>query len=385
MMIRMVGLAAVCLMVSGVVGVSFADGRQENTMDKVQRYINEGDSANAEKLMRKALKANPGDWKMWNDLGNLLFAGGDFKKAREAYNKALEADAMQAMTYSNLGALALAQNDAEAAFRNLITATELDSEYVPAQYNLGMYYTRSQKLTSAQEIFSRALKLDPEHAGALFAMARIKRMTGEPQESLAYYQRGLNSDPDYIEGRIEYGMLQFALKNNSAAEDILRDCIRRYPKSADAYYALGLFLRDTGRLDEAARSMNQAVDMDGSTSRMLIDYGLILLYKTGRKDAGPGEEQIKKALKLAPKDGHTVYMSAIFYDDAGMLKDAVKLYKKAATLDYKPQQAKVYYAEALIKLGDKKAGAKVIAELEKELDPDDPLRKQLAGLKGGLE
>lgn len=359
--------------------------KEKKTMGAVQNYLEKDDVSKAVKTMRKALKKNPGDCDMWNDLGGILMAQGDTKGAKEAFEKGVEADDMRAISYSNLGMLALSQNDAEDALRNLITATELDASYVPGQYNLGMYYTRRQRFSSAMDTFTKVLTLDPSHAGALFAMARIKRMTGAPKEALKFYAKALASNPDYAEGRIEYAMLYFALDNKATGEEILRDCIRRYRKNADAYYALGVFLRDTGDLAESARSLKQAVALDEKNPQFKIDYALVLLYQTGRKDPAAGIVQIEKALKIAPKDGKTVYMSAIFYDDAGMLKEAAKLYRKAIALGYKAEQAKAYLAEALIKLGDSAGAAQVISELDKELAADSPIRAQLAKLKGGLQ
>ncbi len=374
---------AALLVIAGIVTIALnkAEKEMDEMTEEIQRRLDKGDADRALKLMRKALKKDPSDWRMFNDMGNILMARGEMEKAAEAFGKALEIDPMQPLTHNNLGALAMKKGNAEEALKHFYTAVELDGEYVPAVYNLGTLMLLSQRYSVAMEHFAKVLKLKPDHAGALFDMARIKRMTGAPEEALEYYRKGLEHNPGYVEGMIEYGMLYFAMGDKSAAEDVLTKCVELNPDDADAYHALGLFMRDNGKIKLAEKNLKKAVELDTENPSFRIDYALVLLYLDGKKDAGPGERQIKKALKIAPDDGYTVYMSGIFYDDAGMPEKAEPLYRKAISLGYRKHKAKAYLAEALIKQGEKQNAAELILELDKELAEDDQLRGYIERLK----
>ncbi|MFQ3593425.1 MAG: tetratricopeptide repeat protein [Gemmataceae bacterium] len=129
--------------------------------------------ANNDKLARdefeKALKAQPKDAELWNDLGWHEYQRGNWSKAEEAFTKATSLNPKFDKAWMNLG-LALGQQgkypEALAAFEKAVRPAE-------ARCNLAFVLLTQKKPQQARELYEEALRLDPGLQLARMALARL--------------------------------------------------------------------------------------------------------------------------------------------------------------------------------------------------------------------
>jgi tetratricopeptide (TPR) repeat protein len=158
--------------------------------------VSHGSPDRAVETLRNAVNRNPGDLRLYGEMGSLLEGRGDWQQAEALYQKALQIDPHYGAAANNLAylmldhggdlsvALTLAQtarrelpnlpNSADtlgwayyhqgvysAAIDMLKQATEGDPQNATYHYHLGMAYQKSKNLPLAKQQFESALRIDP--------------------------------------------------------------------------------------------------------------------------------------------------------------------------------------------------------------------------------
>ncbi len=126
----------------------------------------------------------------------------------------------------NLGTILLYNNKSTEAFDYLTRATRLAPDMAIGHYLAGIACYRLEKLDEARRLFARAVQLDPGNAEAFFYLANIEGI------GAAYDQ---------------------ALKHYAAA-------VKINPELSDAHYNMARLYAEIGRVPEAARSYDRAIN-----------------------------------------------------------------------------------------------------------------------------
>ena len=153
---------------------------------------------------------------------------------------------------------------------------------------------RHETLAAARS-YVRALQLQPVFFEAAFNLAVLLQEMGQGEESIACYRQALHVRPDYAPGwgnlgvalrdagqnRAAIDCFRQALRCQPGAPDVLnnlgnawraedepvaaiacfRAALRRSPANAGIQANLGSVLREVGRLDEAAKTLQQAIEL----------------------------------------------------------------------------------------------------------------------------
>jgi Tfp pilus assembly protein PilF len=133
---------------------------------------------NNDKLARdefdKALKVQPKDAELWNDLGYHEYKRGNWSQAEQAYARATELNPRFEKAWNNLGLARGLQSkypEALAAFEKVVRPAE-------ARCNLGFILLTQNKPQQARELYEEALRLDPGLDKARYGLAVVNsRMT----------------------------------------------------------------------------------------------------------------------------------------------------------------------------------------------------------------
>jgi hypothetical protein len=100
---------------------------------------------------------------------------------------------------------------------------------------------------------------EAEYAAAAAAL----ELAGRPREARESYRALLGRWPDNLAGLIGLGNVEYALKDNAAAERAFRRASEAQPDSAAAFNNLAHVLAETGRLPEAEQAARRAVALGG--------------------------------------------------------------------------------------------------------------------------
>jgi len=233
------------------------------TLANADRLRRSGNKAEAERVCRQILAANPNAPDALNYLALLLRDRGELVEAEALLTRAIAISPKEAALFNNLGNLQRKRGDIPAGELSLRTAIRLNAAYPEAHYNLGI----------------------------------LLHEAGFPKESLEAHRRAVSLNPAYVDAHIQIGVL---LREAESFEDALRAfeaAIRTNARSFDAHYYRGSVLTDMERFDDAIGALQMAVSLKPESHA-----GHHALANSFAKAGCDDEalEEYRKALDLAP-------------------------------------------------------------------------------------
>jgi Flp pilus assembly protein TadD len=164
-------------------------------------YRDRGDFDRGAVAYQKGLELRPGDAKLLHAQGLLRTRAGDFAEAVRLLRASLSADPVQPLGWVNLGiALAGIGDDAGAgeAYRRAI---QLSPGEAVAHFNLGNLQQRAGRLEEASQSYRAAVDADPGLGRAHFELARVYILLERTGEALPHARRAVEFLPDHAPSR----------------------------------------------------------------------------------------------------------------------------------------------------------------------------------------
>ena len=175
-------------------------------------HFERGRHADAERLLRQALRAKP-----------------DFPQARVVLACALDA-----------------QGKLEAAVTELDGMADFGALFIRAGI-----LRRLGKLDAAAETLRRAVALDPDNLDARTSLFHVLEAQGDAAGAARELEAVLKQRPDWAEALYNYGVVLKKLMRPAEAEDALRRAIAAQPGFTKAYRMLGGVLLGQARIEDA--------------------------------------------------------------------------------------------------------------------------------------
>ncbi len=163
-------------------------------LQRARDLFQQGQSDQAEELVRLLLRDNPRNTTALNFSGYLLYKSGKLDDAIAAYRKLVEQERGVASHYANLGLICFkAQRypEAQAVFERLV---ELQPGDARALRNLGFCHERQDHLEKALDCFTRAG--DEEHAAGIRGRLLSPEQGPPPRVAAAPPRSGMSSERD---------------------------------------------------------------------------------------------------------------------------------------------------------------------------------------------
>jgi serine/threonine-protein kinase len=174
-------------------------------------------------------------------------------------------------------------------------------------------------------------------------------------------QRALTLDSTLAEAHtsLAYGSMIYAW-DWDAAEASFRRAIAADPDYATAHHWYADFLAGRGRLEEGAREMERAHELDPLSRIIGIELGWIY-YQMRRNDEA--EAQIRRTLALDPNYPHGSLNLGLVFMAQGRYAEAIQALRRAIELggDYDLQYAALIQAHA--RAGDRATALRLMSEL----------------------
>lgn len=129
------------------------------------------------KIARNTKQASPGDLA----LAERALAQGDFHAAVGAYRRMVKADPGMFAAWANLGAACLQLDDVESARKAFEKAHRLQPDSIDVLNNLATMHARAGNRDKAVATYRQVLELQPDNAETWLDLAQVKRFsTGDP-------------------------------------------------------------------------------------------------------------------------------------------------------------------------------------------------------------
>lgn len=267
-----------------------------------------GRLAEAERLYRQLLAADPGHFDALHFLGVAAYQQGRHGEAVDLISRAIAINASYAPAHSNLANALESLGEVDRALASYRRALELQPNFADALINLGALHAGRGELDDARECYERALALDPNLALAHTNLGNVFNELGRLDEAAACHRRALLLDPRLA---VAHSNLGNVLRNQgrlAEAAASYREAISLAPDFAEAHANLGNVLADEGQLDEAIEAYRRALALKPNYAEAHANLGntLVQLGNLAAADAS-----CREALRLKPDSPHCKFTYAL--------------------------------------------------------------------------
>ena len=270
-----------------------------------------------------ALRFRPDDVEAHNNMGNALAAKGDLAAAIEHYSRALELDPRHAAALNNKGVAYYKQGEVERAMECYGKAVRLDPGYAPAHNNLGLARMKLGALKDAVSDFNRAIALLPSNADFHLNIAKAYSLLGDIRNAGEHYRTALRVNPGCEEARrllaklpergprgalpargVDPKNIYRALANSMESKGELEKAVAYYakalevePESADLHNSIAILNAKMGHTETAVAHFGRSLELDPDNADTLNNLGNCYYL---RGDTRQAAEYYARALRLAP-------------------------------------------------------------------------------------
>ena len=245
-------------------GVPDISARQyEAYIDSAENYIKRDRYAEAAECYRNALRDSPGsplNSKIFANLGICLTETGDLDGALQAFDVALVREPSSAAILNSRAKTHLLRNDKDAAMKDLNMALTSDSLHAESLKLRAQIEMLDKEYTHALADFTTLRKVSPEDPWVAAGMAECYSATGDATKSIDLYLEAIG-----IEDRPEFNVALATVLINAGqlqqAADILREAIRRHPRTGELYLMRGVLHLRKYRNDDALTDKKTAISL----------------------------------------------------------------------------------------------------------------------------
>jgi tetratricopeptide (TPR) repeat protein len=186
-----------------------------------------GQSAEAERYLRRAVEVNPDYQPARYHLGTVLAKTGRLPEAAE----------------------------------HLVAATRLKSSHRGAWESLGFVLLELRRPEPAAEALRQAATIDPSDPHVRFTLGTLEARLGRPAEGVVHLEAAFRLDPERTEALVNLGIAQLDAGDAESAAATLAAARERLPDDAKIELALGRAHARLGRNDLARRCFERALEL----------------------------------------------------------------------------------------------------------------------------
>ena len=288
-----------------------------------------GRLAEAEKIYRQLLKAQPRHFDSLHLLGVIYHQRGNHAEAVRQIDVALKINSNVAAAYCNRAVALQELMRFDAALASCDKAIALKPDYAEAFYNRGIALKKLQRLGEALASYDKALALKPDFAEALnnrgIALKELKQFS----QALVSYDQAIVLKPDYAEPHLNRGVVLQELKRRDEALASFDKALALKPEYAEAYLNRGVALQELKRLDEALASYDKALALMPDYAETWNNRGNALKKL---KQLDEALASYDKALALKPDYAEALNNRGNVLQELNQLDEALASYDEALAL-----------------------------------------------------
>ena len=210
------------------------------------------------KYLLQAARRDPGKGEIYTNLGVAYIAKGMLSEAAGYLQKALQIDPNDGGAHYNLGVVMLRRADKQGAIKCMSNAVRLKPDDHEVHYDLARVLDEEGHIDQAMEHYLRTVQLKTDHAMAHARLGMALCAKGAFKDGLPYLSRAVDLNPADTSLRYNLGITLARLKQHNQAITQWLLILRREPRNADVLSCLAASYAETGRLDEAFKSLEEA-------------------------------------------------------------------------------------------------------------------------------
>jgi tetratricopeptide (TPR) repeat protein len=243
-----------------------------------------GHADRAADLFARLVEARPDHAEGHFALANLNYWRDRRGEAVEGYRRAIQLRPDHASALINLAKALGEQGDFQAAIDAGRLAVDHSYGEPQAQAALGGVLTAAGRYDEAVEVYRSALTLQPDLIEAHVGMATALLSDGRPREALSAADQATRLGPALAETWLARGAALAALGQPAAAAEALEQAVRLDPDRAAAHLNLGNAYAELERAQEAQQHLLRALEIDPLLKEAHASLGSVYV-RAGRKAA----------------------------------------------------------------------------------------------------
>lgn len=246
----------------------------------------QGKAAEARAAYERALALRPAFREAAVNLALLEAAGADPREAARRWGEVLQRFPEDAPLRVRLAGLYRDAGQLDEAWRLAREALQRDPAVRGAYAVMMRVAVERGQLDVAELVAVRAQKLDADDPEIAYLLGAVQERRGDEAAALAQYRRAVARHPEHLPSRYRLLELMVAARSWEGAAEQARAILQRNPGDARVHLALGIALRNLGKVDEALAEYERADALAGGRlPELLLARGAA--YARGKGECAP--------------------------------------------------------------------------------------------------
>ncbi len=222
---------------------------------------------------------------------------GLLKEALAELEKAVKADPANSLVREQIGEVYLFMGNNEEAIKSYLEALKQDPGLPKLANNIGIAYHRLGKLEDAISWYKRAVSKDLNYAVSWNNLGVAYYHSGAPKEAFNCLKRAKEINPEYPDSYLNIGLIYMTRGNHSTAEKFFKKVIEMKGENPLPFNYLGAVYLSLERFEDAIYFFRMAIERDDSFAEALYNLGFAL-SRIGKYDEAL--EATKRAMEIDP-------------------------------------------------------------------------------------
>lgn len=312
-------------------------------------------------------------------IAELLIKEKKYEEALAEYQSLLNFDPNNREARLRLGILYYDMRRYKSAVVEFSTILKNNSADDRVRYLLASSYEEDGNKTLALEEYKKISTQSELYATAQIHSAMLLSNEGKTREAIHLIREALKINNRHVPSYLYLSSLYEKVKDNVAAENVLREGIALYPDNIDLRYALGVICEKMSRFDESIKEMETILRLDPDHAEALNFIGYS--YADRGINLEEAEKMISKALQLKPDNGYIIDSLGWVHFKQSKLESALTHLKRALELLPDDYNVIEHLGDVYVKLGKLQEAQKMYERASKLVPENDLLKKKLFDLK----
>ena len=291
-----------------------------------EMYRRQGDLKSAQRDLREANRLDPSATRPLEQLGDVLYALGQYERAAERYQTYTRVDDRSARIFYKLALARYTGGNLSGAIASLRQAVALKQDFHEAYYLLGLCLRDRHLEADAQVAFTRAADIAPGFAHAHEQLADLYRRERQTAAEISRLDHLAALEPDSANRQVQLGEAYARAGQLDRAIRTLGAAAERFPDQPDVHVARGRVWLEIARRDgdkvaltRARDALEAAVAGGAVTSEAFTILGQVLLLGDNVTLA---ERTFEQATRRFPVDSDAFLHLAVIAERHGRARQA---------------------------------------------------------------
>lgn len=299
--------------------------------------IDEGDFAEAAKVLREAVRLNPDVPTARLNLGLALCKSGSSAEGIKMLEALAEQQPQFLPVWTVLADALIDETRADEAVSWLRKGIQHNPETGVLEFKLAGTLIDAGNLTEAIQTLNRIAKKNPYDPRVRLQMGRAMIKAHNWPEAIKQFSAALEMDPGSMFAMQGLVLAQRRMKEAEDSLAKLQSDVQAHPESADAHERVAVALLRIGNVDQAIVHFKKALELEPNMDRARVQLGMALL-SAGR--SAEAVQYLTQAVTAVKGNAELHYALGLALKGAGRQSEAIQQFKEALAIDPSHSEAR---------------------------------------------